>query len=302
MTQYLLKHLAFTLALVPLAPLTATAQGFETGSFTDLEGGADAPPPPPAANDGFVDQGSFGPGNGGGGSGLAPPPPPTDNQGGTVVPPPPPPSNNEGVTPPPPPPVDNNGGLVPPPPPPPPRPTPPPPDNNGGQSEFNPPVTPDQGPQIDPQITAFETRDFGVPPQQHLRQDQFHAHTPTSVPGAQLVTTANLLQAMNSGMQMVVIDVLGSGYGLPNAYVAAPLSSPGSFDDRTQQQGSQWLNQITGSNRNMPIVIYCSDPMCWLSYNAALRAVAAGFTNVYWYRGGIQAWEMAGLPLRPTGF
>ncbi|MFA8385913.1 MAG: rhodanese-like domain-containing protein [Pelagibaca sp.] len=145
-------------------------------------------------------------------------------------------------------------------------------------------------------------RDFGVPPQQQLRQDQFHAHTPTSIPGAQLVTTESLLQGMNSGMQMVVIDVLGSGYGLPNTYVAPALSAPGSFNDRTQQQGSQWLNQITGTNKNMPIVIYCSDPMCWLSYNASLRAVAAGFTNVYWYRGGIQAWEMAGLPLRPTGF
>lgn len=296
MTQELLKRSVFILALVAIAPLAASAQGFDGGSFNDLEGGSGAPPPPPAANDGFFDEGSFGPGSGGGGSGLAPPPPPPDNQGGSIVPPPPPPVNNGGIVPPPPP--DNNGGggggIAPPP--------PPPPDNNGGQAELTPPVTPEQGPRIDPQITAFETRDFGVPPQQQLRQGQFHAYTPTSIPGAQLVTTARLLEGMNSGMQMVVIDVLGSGYGLPNAHVAPALSSPGSFSDRTQQQANQWLDQITGANKGMPVVIYCSDPMCWLSYNASLRAVAAGFTNVFWYRGGIQAWEMAGLPLRPTGF
>jgi hypothetical protein len=33
-----------------------------------------------------------------------------------------------------------------------------------------------------------------------------------------------------------------------------------------------------------------------MSYNAALRAINAGYTNVLWYRGGIEAWKMAGLP------
>ena len=30
--------------------------------------------------------------------------------------------------------------------------------------------------------------------------------------------------------------------------------------------------------------------------NLALRLVALGYTNVYWYRGGREAWEVAGLP------
>src|SRR5262249_14167344 len=37
-------------------------------------------------------------------------------------------------------------------------------------------------------------------------------------------------------------------------------------------------------------------PECWMSYNGALRAIHAGYTNVLWYRGGIEAWKMAGLP------
>jgi rhodanese-related sulfurtransferase len=32
-----------------------------------------------------------------------------------------------------------------------------------------------------------------------------------------------------------------------------------------------------------------------MSYNAALRAVNLGYTQVFWYRGGIEAWQLAGL-------
>ena len=101
---------------------------------------------------------------------------------------------------------------------------------------------------------------------------------------------------------MIVIDVLGSDYGLPDAFVLQNLGSPGHFNDRTQQQASIWLNNVTGGDSSYPIVLYCSDPQCWLSYNGALRVIAAGYNNVYWYRGGIRAWEMAGLNVYPTGF
>ena len=37
-----------------------------------------------------------------------------------------------------------------------------------------------------------------------------------------------------------------------------------------------------------------------MSYNAALRAINAGYTNVKWYRGGIEAWKAAGLPTQPA--
>src|SRR5690606_17146359 len=129
-----------------------------------------------------------------------------------------------------------------------------------------------------------------------------HGPTPTSLPGAQVVTTMQLAQAMQAGTQMVLIDVLGGDYTLPGAFKAPALASPGNFGDAIQQQAAQWLRQITQGNPTVPIVVYCSDPQCWLSYNGALRTVAAGHTNVYWYRGGVQAWQMAGLPLSVGGF
>jgi PQQ-dependent catabolism-associated CXXCW motif protein len=156
--------------------------------------------------------------------------------------------------------------------------------------------------QVPPQVTQLELQDFGVPPTSSLRSGQFHAPTPVMIPGGNVVSTQALAQAMASGTRMVLIDVLGDSYSLPGAVVAPALAQGGSFSDRTQQQAAQWLAQLTGGDRAVPIVVYCSDPMCWLSYNGALRAISAGYGNVYWYRGGLHAWQMTGLQLVPSGF
>ena len=43
----------------------------------------------------------------------------------------------------------------------------------------------------------------------------------------------------------------------------------------------------------------CASKTCWLSYNTALRAARLGYTEVYWYRGGIEAWLASGQVLAP---
>lgn len=161
---------------------------------------------------------------------------------------------------------------------------------------------PEPGISVHPQILAFETRDFGVPPTGALRFGELHAATPTSLWGGNVATTEGLAAVLAAGSDVVVIDVLGSDYVIPGAYTAPALAAGGHFGDRTQQQAAQWLANITDGDQDMPIVVYCSDPLCWLSYNAGLRVLVAGYPNVYWYRGGLQAWRMAGLPLEPAGF
>lgn len=138
-----------------------------------------------------------------------------------------------------------------------------------------------------------EQQDFGVPPQQTL-QAQMHGPTPTSIPGGQLVTTDRLIPMLAQGQNgPLVFHVLGPGNMLPGAQMATPASQAGTFDDQTQREFGQYLQQVTQGDKAKPLVFYCLNTQCWMSYNAALRAINMGFTNVMWYRGGIEAWTQA---------
>lgn len=141
-------------------------------------------------------------------------------------------------------------------------------------------------------IVAAELQDFGVPPQAQLHT-QLHAPTPTSIPGGQVITTDRLLTLYQQGQQngLLVFDVLGSGFTLPVAQNAVRAAEPGSFNDNVQREFGQYLQQVTQGNKGRPMVFYCQGPQCWMSYNAALRAIRMGFTQVYWYRGGVEAWQ-----------
>ena len=44
------------------------------------------------------------------------------------------------------------------------------------------------------------------------------------------------------------------------------------------------------------LVFYCERD-CWMSWNAAKRAVAWGYSNVHWYPDGTDGWREAGLAL-----
>jgi PQQ-dependent catabolism-associated CXXCW motif protein len=57
------------------------------------------------------------------------------------------------------------------------------------------------------------------------------------------------------------------------------------------------LEKATGSNRTRQIVLYCLAD-CWMSWNAAKRALALGYSNVAWYPEGTDGWLAAGLPLK----
>ena len=49
--------------------------------------------------------------------------------------------------------------------------------------------------------------------------------------------------------------------------------------------------------KHQPVVFYCNGDMCQRSALASEKAVAWGWTKVYYYRGGFPDWQKAGLPL-----
>jgi PQQ-dependent catabolism-associated CXXCW motif protein len=56
------------------------------------------------------------------------------------------------------------------------------------------------------------------------------------------------------------------------------------------------LARASGGDKTKPILLYCQRD-CWMSWNAAKRALQAGYTNVIWYPEGTEGWSEENYPL-----
>jgi len=140
-----------------------------------------------------------------------------------------------------------------------------------------------------------ETTDFGLAPQSRLRpNNRIGTPTPTSLPGGTVLTTGEVWAGFSTAHVGALIDVWNDKHTMiPLALNWAGMGSGGSYTDNVQRMAVAQLQQLTGGDRRFPLVFYCQGPRCWEGYNAALRAIHAGYTNVYWYRGGVASWSLA---------
>lgn len=145
---------------------------------------------------------------------------------------------------------------------------------------------------------AEELTDFGVPAQDWL-QDDLGSPTPTSIPGGRLLTTEVVAEALAAREVFALIDTWNDRRHptIPTAIRLPYAGQPGEFQDEVDEELLADLSQITRRQSDHPLVFFCAGAECWESYNAALRAIGLGFKKVYWYRGGMAAWNEAGFPV-----
>lgn len=55
-------------------------------------------------------------------------------------------------------------------------------------------------------------------------------------------------------------------------------------------------NLLKIAKKDEPVVLYCNGAHCSLSYKAATKAVAWGFTGILYFRDGFRSWRLAGHP------
>ena len=147
--------------------------------------------------------------------------------------------------------------------------------------------------------TSFgdEDKDFHISPTSEL-SEKFHHPTPLSVPGAKTIRTLELMQILESNNKTILVDVLGvvengKKQVIPSAFWLGPYAGSKSTD---KQRLAVALERITSMDKSAALIFYCGGIECWASYNASLRAVEFGYSNVLWYRGGATAWAAAKLP------
>ena len=143
---------------------------------------------------------------------------------------------------------------------------------------------------------SFEDADWGVEATTTPKTPPHHANTPTTIPGGRVIRTLELKALIESNTQVVVIDVLDTATrtSIPGAFW---LSGAGDsqFFHAEKVRFSAALEKLTNRDKTRPLVFLCLSSKCWLSYNASLHAIEAGYRDVIWYRGGTNAWTGASL-------
>ena len=149
-----------------------------------------------------------------------------------------------------------------------------------------------------------------VPEPDGFRMEDYRAPVPATLEGARLVSAAEAAELWRAG-DAVFVDVLprppkpelpeGTVWQEPPHFdipgsVWLPDVGYGALSPVMERWYRENLSKLTGSDKARSLVIYCRAE-CWMSWNAARRAVEWGYANVVWFPGGTDEWEAAKLPL-----
>ena len=143
------------------------------------------------------------------------------------------------------------------------------------------------------------------------RMSEFRTAVPCTLAGATVIATQHLQEMLRLDAPLL-IDVFPAPrvpkrlrdehlwlpptrHSLPGA-VWLPNTGFGVLPIEEERYFRANLEQLTGGNRTRTIVFFCLAD-CWMSWNAARRAVSWGYEAVIWYPDGVDGWEAVGLPL-----
>ncbi|ANT63489.1 rhodanese (plasmid) [Salipiger sp. CCB-MM3] len=150
-----------------------------------------------------------------------------------------------------------------------------------------------------------------VPEPEGYRMEAYRAPVPETLAGAQVVDADEAHALWQSG-EVAFVDVLpqppkpdnlpeGTVWrakprdSIPGA-VWLPNTGYGALAEVDAQYFRDGLAAVTGGDRAHPLLIFCLAE-CWMSWNAAKRALAEGYAEVYWLPVGTDGWAAAGYPL-----
>lgn len=149
-----------------------------------------------------------------------------------------------------------------------------------------------------------------VPEPDAYRGEPYRAPVPATLRGAQVINAAQAI-ALHAEGQAVFLDILprkARPEGLPEGTVwrePPHQTIPGALwlwntgyerlDPEEQARLRAGLEQATGGDPDAPVVFFCRAD-CWMSWNAARRAVEWGYGAVIWFPGGTEDWQEAGGP------
>lgn len=140
-----------------------------------------------------------------------------------------------------------------------------------------------------------------------LRSRLYRAPTPADMEEAVVLSTQQLQVLLEREPDTVLLNVLpvaqfGNSFVLKKDYDQVPGSiwlpnvGRGTIEPALEKWFFSHLDTQTSGDKNHPVVIYCQAD-CWMSWNAIKRAARKGYSQLYWYRNGMDGWREHALPV-----
>lgn len=149
-----------------------------------------------------------------------------------------------------------------------------------------------------------------VPEPEGFWSGPINSEVPATVRGGKVIHTEELAQLLKQDKPLV-IDVSNQPkrpeglapeapwLPLPQQVIPGSIWLPGAgiadIAPETDAAFRTLLTQKSGGDLDHLIVIYCHE-RCWLSWNAAKRAISYGYRHVHWFPEGVEGWRAAGNP------
>lgn len=142
------------------------------------------------------------------------------------------------------------------------------------------------------------------------RTQQYRAAVPSELSGGTVITTPEAEALWREG-QAAFVDVLPQApkpanlpegtiwrdkprHSIPGA-IWLPNTGYGALAEVTLDYFLTGLKAASGGDKAHPLVFFCLEE-CWMSYNAARRALELGYKDVSWYPDGTDGWTFFDLP------
>jgi PQQ-dependent catabolism-associated CXXCW motif protein len=140
------------------------------------------------------------------------------------------------------------------------------------------------------------------------RTDHYRSPVPLTLKGARVLSDGEAMK-MWSAKSAIFIDVYPHPPKPPNLpagtlwretthqsienAVWLPNVGYGVLSQANDAYFQRNLESLTHGDKGKQLVFFCLKN-CWMSWNAAKRALSYGYTNVDWYRDGTDGWQEAG--------
>jgi PQQ-dependent catabolism-associated CXXCW motif protein len=149
-----------------------------------------------------------------------------------------------------------------------------------------------------------------VPEPEGYREDDYRAPVPDTLSGATVVNPEEAYALWQSG-DVAFLDVLPRApkpdklpegtiwhekprHSIPGA-LWLPNVGYGAIADVTAAYFRAGLTKATAGDMSHPVLFFCLED-CWMSWNAAKRAMSYGYTHVYWLPEGTDGWTFMDYP------